>query len=130
MATTHGNSGSIDVGGTAIGEVRSFTVNEALDTADDSAMGDTYGTIKTGLIRASGTVDVWFDSTDAGQDLLVFGSEVTLNLYPESNTSGKEKWTVTATITGADLNVDLGAIVGRTVNWVTSGSGITKAVIT
>lgn len=130
MATTHGNSATIDVGGTAIGEVRSFTVNESLDQAEDSAMGDTYATFKTGLNRANGSLEVWFDSTDAGQDLLVFGSEVTLNMYPEGNTSGKEKWVATATITGADLTVDLGSIVARTVTWVPSGTGIAKSAIT
>ena len=61
MATFKGNSGTVKVGSDAIAEIRSYSVDETMDTIEDTSMGDTYRTFKTSLKSFSGSVDVFFD---------------------------------------------------------------------
>jgi hypothetical protein len=92
MATFTGSDGVILVGTDQIAEVRSYSIDETMDTLEDTAMGDTSRTYKTSLKSFSGSADVFFDDTDtAGQGALTVGSEVTLNVQFEGNTSGDHK---------------------------------------
>lgn len=104
MATFKGNSGTVKVGSNAIAEIRSFNIDESMDTIEDTAMGDTYRTYKTSLKAFSGSVDVFFDDTDTnGQGALTVGSEVTVNFQMEGDTSGSHLLTGTALVTGRTI---------------------------
>ena len=100
MATFSGSDGVVKVGGTAVGEVRSFTVNQNAETIDDTVMGDSWRTHKTGLKAWDASVEVLFDDTDAQQTALAVGSSVTIALYPEGDTTGDYELEGTATVTG------------------------------
>lgn len=104
MATFKGNSGTVKVGANAIAEIRSFNIDESMDTIEDTAMGDTYRTYKTSLKAFSGSVDVFFDDTDAsGQGALTVGSEVTVNFQMEGDTTGSHLLTGSALVTGRTI---------------------------
>jgi predicted secreted protein len=90
MATHTGSEGTVRVGLNAIAEIRSYSVEETADTAEDTSMGDAYRTFKTTLKAWSGTVDVFWDETDTnGQVALVVGATVTANFFPEGATAGQ-----------------------------------------
>ena len=90
MATHTGSEGTVRVGLNAIAEIRSYSVEETSDTAEDTSMGDAYRTFKTTLKAWSGSVDVFWDETDTnGQVALVVGSQVTANFFPEGATAGQ-----------------------------------------
>jgi predicted secreted protein len=101
MATHKGSEGIVKVGTDSVSEVRSYSIEETADTLEDTSMGDSARTYKSSLTSFSGSLDVFWDETDTtGQGALTIGSEVTLNLYPEGDTSGDTYYTGTAIVTG------------------------------
>ena len=58
MATHTGSEGTVKVGANAIAEIRSYSLEETADTAEDTSMGDSYRTFKTTLKAWTGSVDV------------------------------------------------------------------------
>lgn len=105
MATLKGNDGTVKVGSATVAEIRSFSIDETMDTIEDTAMGDTYRTFKTSLKAFSGSIDVFFDDTDTtGQGALTVGSEVTVNFQIEGDTTGDHLLSGTALITGRTIS--------------------------
>ncbi len=88
MATHTGSEGTIKIGSTVLGELRSYTLEQTSDTIEDTSLGDSVRTYKTGLKASSGSASVFFDEADAGQILCTVGSAITLNVFPEGNTAG------------------------------------------
>jgi predicted secreted protein len=112
MATLTGNSGTVKVGANAIAEIRSFSVDETMDTIESTSMGDTYRTFETSLKSWSGSVDVFFDDTDTtGQGALTVGSQVTVNFQIEGDTTGDHLLSGAAIVTGRTINSSFDGLV-------------------
>lgn len=101
MSTHTGSEGAVYVGANQVAEVRSYSLEQQADTIEDTTMGDTDRTYKLGLKSFSGSMDVYWDETDTnGQGALSNGASVTLNVYPEGNTSSDTYYTGSAIVTG------------------------------
>ena len=101
MATHKGSEGIVKVGSNSVAEIRSYSIEESADTLEDTSMGDSARTYKPSLTSFSGSLDVFWDETDtSGQGALSIGSEVTLNVYPEGDTTGDIYYTGSAIVTG------------------------------
>jgi predicted secreted protein len=101
MATHKGSEGIVKVGSNSVAEIRSYSIEESADTLEDTSMGDSARTYKPSLTSFSGSLDVFWDETDSsGQGALSIGSEVTLNFYPEGDTTGDTYYTGSAIVTG------------------------------
>ena len=112
MATLTGNNGTVKVGSVAIAEIRSFSVDETMDTIESTAMGDTYRSFETSLKSWNGSVDIFFDDTDTtGQGALTVGSEVTVNFQVEGDTTGDHKLSGAAIVTGRTINSSFDGLV-------------------
>lgn len=112
MATLTGNNGTVKVGSAAIAEIRSFSVDETMDTIESTSMGDTYRTFETSLKSWSGSVDIFFDDTDtSGQGALTVGSEVTVNFQIEGDTTGDHLLSGAAIVTGRTINSSFDGLV-------------------
>jgi predicted secreted protein len=123
MATHTGSEGTVKVGSNAIAEIRSFSIEESADTLEDTTMGDTARTYKSSLTTYTGSVDVLWDETDTtGQGALTIGAEVTLNLYPEGDTSGDTYYTGTAIVTGRTINSTYDGLVEMSISVQGSGA--------
>lgn len=123
MATHTGSEGTVKVGANAIAEIRSFSIEESADTLEDTTMGDTARTYKPSLTTYTGTVDVLWDETDTtGQGALTIGASVTLNLYPEGDTSGDVYYTGTAIVTGRTINSSFDGLVEMSISVQGSGA--------
>jgi predicted secreted protein len=117
MATHKGSEGIVKVGTDSVSEVRSYSIEETADTLEDTSMGDSARTYKSSLTSFSGSLDVFWDETDtAGQGALSIGSEVTLNLYPEGDTSGDTYYTGTAIVTGVTRSGSFDGLVEASVS--------------
>lgn len=90
MARYKGHNGYADVDGTEIGERVSFDINITTNELEASTQGNDWTDTDGGQLSAAGTIEVFTDPNDAGQSALTVGSTVTLNLYPEGNTSTLE----------------------------------------
>ena len=123
MATFTGSDGVILVGTDQIAEVRSYSIDETMDTLEDTAMGDTSRTYKTSLKSFSGSADVFFDDTDtAGQGALTVGSEVTVNVQFEGNTTGDHKMSGTVLITGRTISASFDGMVEASISFQGTGA--------
>ena len=101
MAIHKGSEGTVKVGSNAIANIRSYSSEESADTLEQTIMGATSRAYVASLSTFSGSVDVYWDETDtSGQGALTIGAEVTLNFYPEGDTSGDTYYTGTAIVTG------------------------------
>lgn len=123
MTTYTGSSGVVKVGTNTVGEVVSFTVNENADRVEDTVLGDTNRTYKSGLEDVDGTIEVRYDPGDTnGQEAMQPGDEVSLTLWPLGSGSGNPEWTVTATILSRNLNVAFNEVIGATIEWAAAGA--------
>ena len=123
MATFHGNSGVVKIATNAVAEVKDFTLTTNIETADDTAMGDTWRSHKTGFKAWSGSLNCWWDDTDAnGQVAMIEGASLTLNLQPEGSTTGDYLYTGTVTITEVTHTQTMDGIVERSFNFVGNGA--------
>ena len=116
MATHLGKEGTVQVGSNAIGEIRGFSIDETIDTVEDTSMGDSSKSYLASIKDFSGTVDVLYDETDTnGQTALSLGSSVTLNFAPEGTSSGDVKLTGTAIVTGKSITSSFDGLVESTI---------------
>jgi len=124
MATHTGSEGTVKVGATnSILEIRSYSVEETADTAEDTSMGDGYRTFKTTLKAWTGSVDVFWDETDTtGQGALLVGSEVTVRFMPEGVASGDAYLTGSAIVTGKTITGSFDGMVESTITLQGTGS--------
>lgn len=129
MATHTGSEGTVKVGSDAIAEIRSFSIEETADTLEDTTMGDTARTYKSSLTSFSGSVDVFWDETDtSGQGALTIGAEVTLNLYPEGDTSGDTYLSGTAIVTSRSISSSFDGLVEMSISVQGTGALSTTTV--
>lgn len=112
MAVHKGSEGTVKVGANAVAEIRSYSIEESGDTLETSTMGDSARTYVPSLTSWSGSVDVYWDETDTtGQGALTVGAEVTLNVYPEGDTSGDTYYTGAAIVTSVSKNASFDGLV-------------------
>lgn len=130
MATHTGSEGTVRVGATNnVLEIRSYSVEETADTVEDTSMGDSYRTFKTTLKGWSGSVDVFWDETDAtGQGALIPGAEVNIRFYPEGATTADVYLTGQAIVTGKTITGSFDGMVESTITVQGTGALTSAAV--
>ena len=122
MATHTGSEGTIKVGSTTVGELRSYSLEQTADTIEDTSMGDTTRTYKSALKGWSGSASLFFDETDAGQTALALGTEIALKVYPEGASSGDKYYYGQAIITGSNISASFDGMVEAEVTFTGSGA--------
>ena len=122
MATHHGKEGVVTVGGTAVGELTGFTLETTADVVEDTQLSDAAKSFITGRTSFSGSLDMNYDESDAQQETLIVGSEISFVLLPEGNTGGDQSFTGTGIVTGMSITNGMDAIVSRNVTFQGTGS--------
>jgi len=122
MATHHGKEGVVTAGGTAIGEVTGFTLETTADVVEDTQLSDAAKSFITGRTSFSGSLDMNYDKSDAQQETLVVGSEISFVLLPEGNSAGDQSFSGTGIVTGMSITNGMDAIVSRSVTFQGTGS--------
>ena len=122
MATHTGSEGTIKVSTTVVGELRSYTLEQTADTIEDTSMGDTSRSYKSALKGWSGSASLFFDEADAGQLLLVLGTEIALKVYPEGASSGDKYYYGQAIITGSNISASFDGMVEAEVTFTGTGA--------
>jgi predicted secreted protein len=122
MATHTGSEGTIKVATTTVGELRSYTLEQTADTIEDTSMGDTSRSYKSALKGWSGSASLFFDEADAGQILLVLGTEIALKVYPEGASSGDKYYYGQAIITGSNISASFDGMVEAEITFTGTGA--------
>jgi len=128
MATHHGKEGVVTAGGTAVGELTSFTLETTADVVEDTALTDSTKSFVSGRTSFSGTLEMNYDETDSPQQTLTAGTSIAFILLPEGNASGDEKFSGSGIITGMSVNNSMDSIVSRTVTFQGTGA-LTRATV-
>tara|TARA_R100000329_G_scaffold69099_2_gene60528 strand:- start:13439 stop:13828 length:390 start_codon:yes stop_codon:yes gene_type:complete len=122
MATFSGSAGVVKAGGNAIGEIRSFTVDQTGDTVEDTAMGDTSRSFKATLNTFTASIDALFDDTDTtGQGAMTIGSSLAFLFQPEGSGSGAFQLSGTGIVTGISQSQSFDGLVER--SFTVQGTG-------
>ena len=122
MAVHHGKEGEVVVGGTAVGELVSFTLETTGDVVESTKMADSAKSFVAGRTSFSGTLEMHFDETDSVQTQLVAGASVTFKLLPEGSSAGDRKFEGAGIITSMSVNQPLDGIVARSVTFQGTGA--------
>ena len=123
MAVHKGSEGTVKVGANEILEIRSYSIEESADTLETSTMGDTARTYVPSLTTFTGSVDVYWDETDTnGQGALSIGAAVTLNVYPEGDSSTDTYYTGSAIVTGVTRTASFDGLVEASITLQGTGA--------
>jgi hypothetical protein len=134
MATHTGSEGTVKItpsGGseTAVGEIRSYTLESSAEVIEDTALGDADRTYKVGLKTFTGSMELFFDETDSAQPSLDVGAEITFHVYPEgSDVSGDTYYEGSAIVTGRTITASFDGMVEMSVTVQGSGA-LTEATV-
>lgn len=123
MAVHHGKNGKVKLGSNAVASVQKFSVNQNVEAADTTVMGDTWQTHLTGIPGWSGSVECLYDPADTnGQVSLGIGDSVTLGLYTDGDATGKKYLTGTASVTSIPIETDMKGAVKVSFNFQGNGA--------
>ena len=111
MANHKGSEGTVHVGTDAIGEIKSYSINETVNTIDDTTIGDAAKTVQAGTTQFSGSVDTFWDELDTAQIAMTVGASITIKFYPEGSTTGDKYYTGTALVTSIDRSATIDGVV-------------------
>jgi len=133
MAYVAGKNGQITFGGTAIANLKSWSLDHSVGTVDVSSMST--GTGNTPYIptqyattyTVSGSADCFFDADNAQQlgaiNSLAAGTTVAIVIYPET---GESVTISSAMITGASFSSSVDGLVELSINFSASGGTVTQ----
>lgn len=102
MATFTGNQGDLTVGGSVLGEVTQWEINEAIGTASNSSKGDAWDTHASGRKSWTASVTAFFDQAATAQSSCVIGASLSFVFRPDG-TGATATFTGTGTITGRQV---------------------------
>ena len=122
MAVHHGKEGEVVVGGSAVGELVSFTLETTGDVVESTKMSDAAKTFVAGRTSFSGTLEMHFDEADSVQTQLTAGASITFKLLPEGSSTGDRKFEGASVITGMSVSQPLDGIVTRSVTFQGTGA--------
>jgi len=130
MAIAKGSSGAVKVALTtqsvgAVGEIRSFSIDETADTLDVTVMGATAKSYLGSLTDGTISVDALWDSGDSGQLIFDVGAEIDFEIHPEGVGTGK-MYTGTAFVTSKTVSGSYDGIVEASFSAQVSG-GVAEA---
>lgn len=129
MTTATGNSGVLSFGGSDITELKSWSLEESAEQIDDTAMGDTNRTSKSGLPTANGTIEVHYDEADSVQEAMDAGAAGALVLYPKGNASLSPRITLTVQITGRSTSGAIDEILPQSFNYSISSGSVVRDLV-
>ena len=122
MAVHHGKEGEVVVGGSAVGELVSFTLETTGDVVESTKMADAAKTFVAGRTSFSGTLEMHFDEADSVQTQLTAGASITFKLLPEGGSTGDRKFEGASVITGMSVSQPLDGVIARSVTFQGTGA--------
>jgi predicted secreted protein len=130
MATHAGSEGKVYAGSNQVAEIKSWSLEVTSDMTDASIIGTQWRKNQATIKGWSGSFDGFWDETDTlGQGALSAGATVTLNLYPEGDTTGDTYWTGDAIITSISYNASFDGIVEASFSFTGTGTLTESTVV-
>jgi len=128
MATSTGQFGAVYVGASAVAEIRDWSLEESAEVVADTVMGDSWVSNKSTLKSWTSSFNAYWDASDSGQQGLTVGAEITLNLYPNGNSSTNKYWSGSAIITSVSKSASFDGLVEASFS-VTGNGALTEETV-
>ena len=128
MALTHGSKGVLKIGGTLVAHVQSWSLSEANETADTTALGANSRDHAAGLNAWSGSIEFQLDQENAQHAALAPGAVVDLEFYPSSDEAGQQFKSGSAILTEVGTSANLTEMISGSANFTGKGD-LAKAPI-
>ena len=133
MAYVAGKNGQITFGGSAIANLKSWSLDHSVGTVDVSTMSTGTGNAPyipsqyASTYTVSGSADCFFDADNAVQltaiNSLAAGTTVAIVIYPET---GESVTISSAMITGASFSSSVDGLVELSITFSASGGTVTQ----
>jgi predicted secreted protein len=122
MATFAGKDGIVKIGSNTVGEIRSYSIEQTMDTIEDSSMGDGDRTYVASLKSFSGSLDCYFDEADSGQTDFQVGDTGTISVLMEGDTSGDHSLSGSILVTGRTITASFDGMVEASLTFQGTGA--------
>ena len=108
MAKYNGTNGAVKIGATSVGEINKWEFSREVSPVMGRAFGATIETAAAGVAKCTGTISGFYDPNDSGgQDAIVAGATVALDLYLDGTASSDDYHQFTAVlITNTSVSVE------------------------
>lgn len=123
MSTHAGSEGKVFVGSNQVAEIKSWSLEISSDVTNASIIGTQWQKNQATIKSFSGSFEGFWDDADPdGQDALVVGGTVTLNMYAAGNDSGDKYWSGDAIITSISYNAAFDGLVEASFSFTGTGA--------
>lgn len=122
MAAHKGSEGLVTAGGSTIGQLTGYSLDETSEVIDQTILSSTSKINVAGTLGFSGSVDLLFDETDAPQMTLVAGASLAFVFLPEGNTSGDYSFTGTGIVNSVSYSAAVDGNVTSTASFDGTGA--------
>lgn len=129
MATIKGKEGVFKIGTVVVGEVKSFELNVTANKVDRSVMGMDWTRAESTQNSWTLSADLFADSSDDGQALLVVGSKVNVKLYSAGDGTGLQEDAGVGLVTSISRSQSHDGLVELTVELDGDGDLVTSTVV-
>jgi|Deesub1362A_J573_1020465.scaffolds.fasta_scaffold00751_4 predicted secreted protein len=110
--------------------LKAVEISQTIDTHESSGAGDTDKTYLAGKKSHTVRIDAWDDESATNlRSKFAVGTEATLEVYPQGNSSGKPKLSMTAIVTDITLGVPHDGVVPVTVALRVNGAVTESTVV-
>lgn len=126
-ASYHGKGGALTLGGTALGQVKEWTINETVDVVETTTMGDTSREYLAGIKGFEGSADVLYMSSDNSDDTGLAAGEITVGttyagiFYPAGE-SGNVSYSGSVIVTGIEVAATFDDVVTASISFQGTGA--------
>ena len=109
MAIATGQTGIVRIGSSgsnesAVGNVRSFSIETSADTVESTVMGATTRSYLQGLSTGTISIEAYWDEADTVMTSLDERAIVFFEVLPTGDTSGQEKYTGSGIVTSKSVS--------------------------
>lgn len=122
MATFVGKDGVIKIGSNLVGELRSYSIEQTMETVETTVMGDADRSFSPSLKGFSGTLECYFDDTNAGQGALKPGDTGVLSVQMEGDTTGDHKLSGNIIVTSRSIGASFDGVTDASITFQGTGA--------
>ena len=122
MAAHKGSEGLVTAGGSVIGQLTGYSLDETSEVIDQTILSSTSKINVAGTLGFSGSVDLLFDEADSPQMTLVAGASLSFVFLPEGNTSGDYSFTGTGIVNSVSYSAAVDGNVTSTASFDGTGA--------
>jgi len=126
MATTYtGQDGSLSIQGSAVAEVRSFSIDMTTNTVEKTVMGDDWKSHTAIQQEWSGSADIYYNQTSnlvSGISSITAGNSAAFIGYPAGSTSTYPKISGNIIVTGVSVSSSMDGMVEASISFIGNGA--------